>query len=406
MFVLCIHKVALVDRNTSNTKQYREIKVTLIMIHILPTEVLILILQHLPLVQTLKTLRQICKDWKNAIDNSGLMVNLCLVINHSNWKERLNSNIFYLVGELKLELFWRNEIKSMNKILNLIETRSYNQLTTTDLSLHSLNLSNQQFEAKKLTPLFSKLTKINISNSTILNDDWETIFSSILSAVTNDSLTIKSLLLHGNDKMAKVCPNLFSTAVCSLTEVHMKLALDQSKVLFEYIIENHGNIMLKNLNLRHSFLGSSDPQLLAEAVCRVETVNLYGTRLKETHLQAIYKAISTCDQLVLENLDLIQVTSKLGNIDEQVFAKAVIKLNNFKGDGNKNLVFSLFEKIVATTDCKLESVSIPTSDCGEYELGTYPPNKLQIVKKKLIKCDIDYIHSRPELTKYFPINYY
>ena len=116
MFVLCKHKVALVDRNTSNTKQYREIKVTLIMIHILPTEVLILILQHLPLVQTLKTLRQICKDWKNAIDNSGLMVNLCLVINHSNWKERLNSNIFYLVGELKLELFWRNEIKSMNKI--------------------------------------------------------------------------------------------------------------------------------------------------------------------------------------------------------------------------------------------------------------------------------------------------
>lgn len=316
------------------------------MLQILPNEILLKIFQFLPIVTSVKNRRLVCHDWKKAVENLGLLRSQTRIrIDPFNMKEVFKTDFVQLIGELKRDMFMIKDRRKLNSILEKI----YNL----DLMLDNLNLSCQNgIDPRKLTNLFSNISKLTISDVTFWDNNRSTGWYQILwDILTREKLMLTSLHVNGNRKLENVDLDTFSAALCRLSEC----------LLFQ----------------RYCHFGSQ-----SNAVVQVEEINLFGTGLTSGQQDCIFQMIERCDTktLVLKKLDL----RSNHKIEPNIILGSCIKLLDFKVTLHKNQVTAIFDKIFETENMTLKFITLPIDE--DWEPGEYPEERLAIIRNKLEIC--------------------
>lgn len=339
------------------------------MLDLLPVEVLMLIFQNVnrPIAEAVKKCRIVSKSWKCHLEKMGFLSSWIMIVDACSWKMRMNSDVFSYVGGLKLEMFTRKEKHSFNSIMQSIMEKS---------NLHTLDLSSQNISPRLIQPLVFKVTNLHLSNVTVKPkdaEDWEEFFSTI---ATSKDLKLKFISLSEDIHMQKnVSPDIFANALCRLSTVNAKLVLKSARTLSETIVNNN-SVTITDLNLRYSKLRSgNNDELIASAICKIETVGLFGTCLSVFQLYHIYNTIVYCDNLVLKYLDVrdYEKAQFQGNLEMcrdlyrhllDLFSQAILKLKSFKGTCTEDEVNFLLKNISQASDFDLEHLQIYVNDKG------------------------------------------
>ena len=119
-----------------------------------------------------------------------------------------------------------------------------------------------------------------------------------------------------------VPPDVFAAALVRVEVAEVDLSEDHSLVLFEKIASTE-DIKLKRLSINHD-LSDISPDILAEAVVRLEEINMWNTELIPDQVQSIFNEIANCENLKLTNLDIGY--NDLSTVPADVLVKAISRL--------------------------------------------------------------------------------
>ena len=109
-----------------------------------------------------------------------------------------------------------------------------------------------------------------------------------------------------NENLSEVEKDVLARAVVRLENVKFfdnKFSSDQLNELFKAIVKKE-RISLKSLEFSHCNLDLSSRELLAQAVCRLENVDLVVSQVTSAHSNAIFRQIIKDEALNLKNLTL------------------------------------------------------------------------------------------------------
>ena len=353
-------------------------------VRLLPDEIYLHIFQYLNL-SNLKRVRLVCHYWKWLVSQSGQLTKSRVILNIINMEEVLNSDIVKDVGELKYDRDYLLDSRAINTLIYYIKWKSLPKLKCLDLTC-SLPVNRMVKEFKYayfdhccLLQLFSLLPVVKISHQKFRDRAEEEIFSHILNS---NNLRLKCLHFHFNClPRSKVNPETFSAGASKLSEIRFSfLSLELCQALFEYIIRS-SDINLTKMSIESKFLEKMDPVLMAEAVCKIQSVSLRNSYLREQHLIAVLTKIANCEQNVkLEHLN-ISHTIKLFRceVDKDLFSTAALNLVSLKADCNFGQTLGILDKIYENNSFKLENLALLTPLPRE----GYPLDKLAVVESKL-----------------------
>ena len=109
-----------------------------------------------------------------------------------------------------------------------------------------------------------------------------------------------------NENLSEVEKDVLARAIVRLENVKFfdnKFSSDQLNELFKAIVKKE-RISLKSLEFSHCNLDLSSRELLAQAVCRLENVDLVVSQVTSGHSNAIFRQIIRDEALNLKNLTL------------------------------------------------------------------------------------------------------
>ena len=109
----------------------------------------------------------------------------------------------------------------------------------------------------------------------------------------------------------------------------------------EELLTGEKIVQLKELEISSNNLSEVDDQLMARAVVRIQTVNLYETRLTTVQVTTLLQTILAEEELVLESLDI--TGTNLGKIDSQLLARGLVRIKTV------NLVYTSLTTVQVTT---------------------------------------------------------
>ena len=354
-------------------------------VRLLPDDIYLHIFQYLDL-SSLKLVRQVCHRWKWLVRQSGHLTKSRVILNIINMEEVLNSDIVKDVGELKYDRDYLLDSRTINTLIYYIKCKSLPKLKCLDMtySLPPVNRMVREFkyayfDHEDFLQLFSLLPVVKISHQKFRDRAEEEIFSHILNS---NNLRLKCLHFHFNClPRSKVNPETFSAGASKLSEIRFSfLSLELCQALFEYIIRS-SNINLTKMSIESKFLEKMDPVLMAEAVCKIQSVSLRNSYLREQHLIAVLTKIANCEQNVkLEHLN-ISHTVKLFRceVDKDLFSTAALNLVSLKADCNFGQTVGILDKIYESNSFKLENLALLTP----FPREGYPLEKLAVVESKL-----------------------
>ena len=354
-------------------------------VRLLPDEIYLHIFQFLDL-GNLKRVRLVCHRWKWLVRQSGHLTKSRVILNIINMEEVLNSDIVKDVGELKYDRDYLLDSRTINTLIYYIKCKSLPKLKCLDMtySLPPVNRMVREFkyayfDHEDFLQLFSLLPVVKISHQKFRDRAEEEIFSHILNS---NNLRLKCLHFHFNClPRSKVNPETFSAGASKLSEIRFSfLSLELCQALFEYIIRS-SNINLTKMSIESKFLEKMDPVLMAEAVCKIQSVSLRNSYLREQHLIAVLTKIANCEQNVkLEHLN-ISHTVKLFRceVDKDLFSTAALNLVSLKADCNFGQTVGILDKIYESNSFKLENLALLTP----FPREGYPLEKLAVVESKL-----------------------
>ena len=350
----------------------------------LPDEIYFHIFQYLDL-GSLKCVRLVCHHWKWLVRQSGHLTKSRVTLNIINMEEVLNSEIVQDVGELKYDRDYLLDNRVITTLIYYIKCYSLTKLKCLDLTC-SLPVNRMvkefkyaYFDHEDLLQLFSLLPVVKISHQKFRDRAEEEIFSHILNS---NNLRLKCLHFHFNClPRSKVNPETFSAGASKLSEIRFSfLSLELCQALFECIIRS-SDITLAKMSIESKFLEKMDPVLMAEAVCKIKSVSLRNSYLREQHLIAVLTKIANCEQDVkLEHLN-ISHTIKLFRceVDKDLFSTAALNLVSLKADCNFGQTVGILDKVYESNSSKLENLALLTP----FPREGYPLEKLAVVESKL-----------------------
>ena len=137
--------------------------------------------------------------------------------------------------------------------------------------------------------MVTSIETVNIRSTDLTVEQISAIFSDICD---RSSLTLKVLDLPCDHKISKVEPGLMARAITKLETVNVNsihLTVEQISAIFSDICDR-SSLTLKVLDLSLNYnVGGMEPGLMARAVTRLETVNLWQTDLTVEQKSAIKK---------------------------------------------------------------------------------------------------------------------
>ena len=177
-------------------------------------------------------------------------------------------------------------------------------------------LSHNNNKIRKLNLSYNRLRDISSSHlakvvCSLRSWDWVSChispqqMAAIVTAIADSpDLSLKSACF--NENLSEVEKDVLARAVVRLENVKFfdnKFSSDQLNELFKAIVKKE-RISLKSLEFSHCNLDLSSRELLAQAVCRLENVDLVVSQVTTAHSNAIFRQIIKAEALNLKNLTL------------------------------------------------------------------------------------------------------
>lgn len=172
-----------------------------------------------------------------------------------------------------------SKIRKLNLSYNSLHTISPSHLATVVCSLRSWDWVSCHIRSEQMAAIVSEIA---------------------------DSPNIRLKSACFNENLSEVEKDVLARAVVRLENVKFfdnKFSSDQLNELFKAIVKKE-RISLKSLEFSHCDLFLSSRELLAQAVCRLENVDLVVSQVSPAHSNAIFKQIIKDEALNLKNLTL------------------------------------------------------------------------------------------------------
>lgn len=181
-----------------------------------------------------------------------------------------------------------------------------------DLNLDYLDLSKVSIE--NICTLLKQLNKISLKKSNLTTDQ---IAAFLAVLALNENVNLKDLNLHGNN-LKEVSSFELQEAVTNLVSIdlsHTNIPLEVISNVFE-AISNSKFTTLKSLFLAGNSLETLDPEVIAQAMSKLEKLDLSNSGLTPDQLNVVLAAVAH----PMKELSLFNI--KMENIDQNSLEKA------------------------------------------------------------------------------------
>ena len=187
--------------------------------------------------------------------------------------------------------------QQLRNIFNRLSSSSNQNLTKLDLSYSNLSI----IKPSQLAKVVSGLRWWDWVSCHLTSQQLAAIVTEI---ADSPHLTLTSVSFYQN--LAEVEKVIMARAVVRLENVKFfdnRFTEDQLDELLKAIVKTE-RLSLKSLEFSHCNLDLSSEELLARAVCRLQSVDLVMSSLTKAHGNAIFRQIIQADALNLRNLTL------------------------------------------------------------------------------------------------------
>merc|ERR1712126_349118 len=232
----------------------------------------------------------------------------------------------------------------------------------------------QPVDPTVMASALSKLETVNLRGTSLTTGHLEALFT----AITEGDVTLKNLDI-GDNNCAKPNMDLMASALCKLeTAVISLMDLESSEVdTILTAIRDTDGITLKNLDMRDTELTDVQDGLMASAFSKLETVSVLGTRYWD--IESVLSAVKNGDTK-LRSIDLGK--QNMQEVDPELFAEAACKLETacfFASEITPQQMKALF--VAFNEDCRLKNL-----DLGGNVMESLEPELLASAVTKLERC--------------------
>lgn len=258
--------------------------------------------------------------------------------------------LFFIISRLRRVNMFGTDLRTGQLTVLFSKIHGCRDLKLKRLDIGYNKLSNMSCEI--LTQGVLRLEEVNIQNTHLTAEQISYFLEEI--RVTRD-LKMKNLMIGGHD-LSSVDPDILSEVFCKLRHLQLwgfYLSKDQLNFIFDHMRLTK-TLKLRHLGIHHIKLSSASRYCLAFAICKIKEVHLINSHLVTEQLNTIFHTIANCKNLHLRHLILSGSDFSLVNPD--ILSDAVCKLEEVELVG-KNLTdyqleSSLFQ-ILKCTSLKL-----------------------------------------------------
>ena len=171
-----------------------------------------------------------------------------------------------------------------------------------------------------LTDAVSRLETVNMSHTRLNQAQLLTLCK----RVADNPGSMRTLKLGHTPDLVLVTPHILAGAVCRLEEMSLStVTVEQLDYLCTAITEC-SSLRLRSLVLSYQDLSDITPDTLALAVCYLEDVDLYDTKLTTRQLDTLFNVILDCKDLKLRRLNL--ANNDLGGVEPGKLGAALCRV--------------------------------------------------------------------------------
>ena len=236
------------------------------------------------------------------------------------------------------------------------------------LAVSYINLSS--VSPQLLSSALVKLERVELCLCRLSRDQVRAVFTRVAEC---EDLTLRSLSINFSD-LTSVPGSILARAVVRLKTVNLwlcRLTTEQVTTLLTTVLHSP-HLTLQSLTLNPSDLSSVSAKLLSGAVLRLEEVNLSYTDLTTQHLSQICTDILSAKQLRLRSLQLN--STNLSSLQPNLLASAMVRLERLDLY-NSCLTGEQLEAVLQTV-VLTSPLSLATINLGGNEVSSVPAELL------------------------------
>ena len=301
-----------------------------------------------------KSVALVCRDWSRLVELPRFWTWARLTLSRENIEERAASVRLRNIPRVVIE---RGVSGSQLDWLFL---------TQETVSLRSLNFRGADLSGvsgKLVSEVVLRLEQVEFHDTDLSSDQVEAIFTEILE---RRPLTLRTLKLSLAD-LSSVPPAVLATALVKLEEVRLlssnQLSREQIVFLFNEMLTST-ELRLRKLKLHYIDLSPIAPEDLSAALLRLENVHLSATKLTKPQVQALLLHTAQTPELKLRSLRLFSKEASnpsLLRLSPSDLAQALVRLE--KVDLTNFILIpeqgkAVFKAIVSSPSLKLRRLTL------------------------------------------------
>ena len=273
----------------------------------LPSEMLERVFRILP-PRDLRTVVQVCHRWKEVAEAPYLWSWVSLTVDTTNLAD--------LPGLLRGRLLMVKEMRAR------VASEELLQAVASHPALRSLDISDTplpRIGADLLASSITGLTKLSIWETHLTTEQAEAILTRM--TITHQ---LRTLDMSYND-LSEVDPQLLARAVVELEELRLcgtSLTSEQSEALVSAL--NEGDNWLERLHISYCNLATIDPAHLAKLLSSLQEVAVMYSSLTPLQLRSLFLGIIQGSALLKVDLSY----NDLSSVDPDLLAEAINKLES------------------------------------------------------------------------------
>ena len=236
------------------------------------------------------------------------------------------------------------------------------------LAVSYINLSS--VSPQVLSSALVRLETLELCLCRLTKDQVRDVFTRV---ADSEDLALRSLSINFSD-LTSVPGPVLARALVRLRSVNLwlcRLTTDQVTTVLTTILQTN-NLRLQSLTLNPSDLSSVSARLLSSAVLRLEEVNMSYTDLSSHHLSQICEDILAAKQLRLRSLQLN--STNLSSLEPNLLASAMVKLERldlYNSCLTGEQLEAVLKTVVLTSPLNLSTINI-----GGNEVSSVPADLL------------------------------
>ena len=231
------------------------------------------VLGHLP-PSDMKSVARVCRMWRAVVDTPRYWTWAKVRLSNQNFEEIFPSRRFRSISTLKMVNPCLSAVQ-LSSVLLECEHLRFLDFGSTDLS---------SVPADVLSEGIVNLRKAELESTKLTPDQAKALFLKIM---LKPELKLRFLKIR-YDNLSSVDPNIFSKAVIKLEKVNVgytHLTSNQVNTLMRTITRER--LTLRKLNIGGNDLSSVGPDILSQAMVKLQTGNLVSTYLSRGQMNAL-----------------------------------------------------------------------------------------------------------------------